>query len=153
VTLALTSDDRVRWSADLVSTGASSGRAIAAGVAGVAIVGTEDVQGDHRPRVWHSTDGVEWHRFAGEVLSGRAPAPMDLVTATTRGYLAMTAAAGDAWLSTDGGSWLDFPAFEGGTGNAVRSVATAGDIVVAAGRSGAGRPAFWRTSLSDLVSP
>lgn len=150
-TVVLTSIDRVHWSSAVVATSGTSGRDIAAGVAGVVVVGLEEVQGDRRPRVWLSTDGESWIRMSGETPFGRAPAPMDHVTATDQGYLAITTATGDAWISTDGEHWRDLPAFEAGTGNAVKAIAAAGDVLVAAGHSSAGRPTFWAASLSDLL--
>jgi hypothetical protein len=151
VTIVLRSDDRLTWSTNLVTTSRGGGRDIAAGVAGIAIVGTEENQGSRLPRVWLSSDGEGWLRVSGETAFGRAPAAMDHVTATAHGYLAMSGRTGDAWISTDGELWRNLSTFVSGPGDEVRVIASAGDVLLAAGRSTAGRPAFWAGRLSRLL--
>ncbi len=114
-------------------------------------MGTEENQGSRLPRVWLSSDGEGWVRVSGETAFGRAPAPMDHVTVTAHGYLAMSGRTGDAWISTDGEHWRNLSTVVPGPGDEVRVIASAGDVLLAAGRSTAGRPAFWAGRLSRLL--
>ena len=151
VILVLTSHDRRRWSSQVVAASADDGSDIASGATGLAIVGMEPVQGSRLPRAWLSADGEMWRSVSGETLAGRAPAPMDHVTATARGYFSMNRSSGDAWLSTDGRTWRNVIAFVPSAGDQVRAIASAGDLLLGAGRTSAGRPVFWVGSRSIEV--
>jgi hypothetical protein len=95
-----------------------------------------------------STDG-EWFEVEPPMLAGRDPASMDFVIATSEGYLAMSASTGDAWHSADGVTWENRPAFHAESGDTIRALAASGDVVIAGGRTASGRPAIWRTVLSE----
>lgn len=149
----LASDDRRTWTATHISATNGGGRDLTAGVGGLALVGViqEAPQEARVPKVWLSGDGVGWLEGPGGVLPGRAPAPMDFVVATDHGYAAMSAATGDAWISTDGEFWRCLPAFNAEQGDTVLALAYANDTLVAGGRSSTGRPTFWSTTLSALL--
>ncbi len=151
-TIALTSHDRVRWTSSVVSALAGGGRDLGSGVGGLALVGVEVAEGRRLPRIWLSSDGVGWLRLRAGMAPGRTPVSMDHVTSTDHGYMALQGSSGDAWISTDGEFWCNLPAFVAGPADAVRAVAAAGDVLLAAGRSTAGRPTFWAGSLSVQLS-
>jgi hypothetical protein len=147
-TVALVSRDRVAWSANVVSTVEHGGRDLTSGVAGLALVGTERVGERLLPRAWLSSDGAAWLQVDADAVPGRTATAMDHVTRTEDGYFAMSSSTGDAWVSTDGALWRNVPVFVAGPTDVVRAIAAAGDVLLAAGRSTAGRPTFWSASLS-----
>jgi hypothetical protein len=148
ITDLLSSTDLVTWRADRVAMTRGGGRAMAIGLAGPVVVGSSLGDAGLAPRAWlRSTDG-EWFELEPPMLDARAPASMDFVVATPVGYVAMSASTGDAWHSPDGVTWQNRPAFHAEAGDTIRALATSGDVVIAGGRTAAGRPALWRTVLS-----
>lgn len=154
-----TSADLTSWTwteiADLA--GSSGGDAIAsagdalsasgAGVDGLAVVGAEERGGQRMPRAWILTTNGAWAKIGVESLAGRTGTGMDLLTWTAAGWAGMNAATGDAWFSDLGLGWLPQPAFEAELGDTALALASTEKIIVAGGRSAAGRPVFWRTSI------
>jgi hypothetical protein len=147
VTVALTSTDRQAWSATVVASDGAGGRGLSAGIDGLVIVGYRLIGDEAVPRGWTSIDGRHWLAFRPNTALGRMPTQMDVVAPTEGGHVAVSG-TGDAWISLDQGLWLNRPAFDAGPADAVRAVAAAGDILVAGGRSTAGRPTFWVGSLA-----
>ena len=127
---------------------------------GILVAGGESVWGEVRARMWFSEDGESW-----ETVDGGPGGPFDAtgqesvreVTAMGAGFVAVGSRNVDseqdglAWYSDDGRSWqqLDAPTLGGPGRQAVTTVATVGDVVVAGGYSvglnGQGRPVVWRS--------
>jgi hypothetical protein len=151
-TVGLVSDDRRRWTTEVISRIDGGGVALAAGVAGLVLVGAEQVGQDTMPRAWLSQSGDGWIPLAPTMAAGRVPDAMAFVSATERGYVALSRSSGDAWLSTNGEFWRDIPVFQPNPGDRVRALASIGDVVLAGGQSGDGIPTFWAGSLEALTS-
>jgi hypothetical protein len=147
VTVALTSPDRQNWSGTVVASDGAWGRGLSAGVDRLAIVGYRRIGERAVPRGWTSIDGRQWLAFRPDTALGRMPTQMEVVAPIEGGHVAMSG-TGDAWISLDAELWLNRAAFDAGPADAVRALAAAGDILIAAGRSTAGRPTFWVGSLS-----
>lgn len=133
---------------------------VAASDSGIVVIGGERAWGEVRPRVWFSTDGREWQTTDDGWDGPFATADDQSITAVTpvgSGFVAVGwqrkdgQQHGAAWHSPDGVAWelLETPAMAGERRQAVLSVATAGDVVVAGGyqadASGQGQPVVWRS--------
>lgn len=145
---------------------------VVTGDGGTLIAGGERVWGEIRPRLWHSPDGAAWTE-----VSGGPEGPFDQsgqesitdIAAFGNGFVAVGwertdgVEHGVAWHSADGVSWekLDTPTMAGDARQAVMSVATVGDTVVAGGYRadgiGQSQPVTWRssdgTNWSDASAP
>lgn len=134
---------------------------VAVGESGIVVIGGEQAWGEARPRVWFSADGQEWETVDGGwegpfVTPGRES--ITSVTAVGTGFVAGGWQKLDGqhdglvWYSPDGVAWepVEAPAMSGEQRQAVLSVATTGDTVVAGGYqaddSGQGQPALWRST-------
>lgn len=147
----LSSADGVEWTRTVLATGSARGLDLVDGVAGLVVVGAVGSGAETEPYVWLSGTGAGWIGLSQGMRADRPGAGMDLVVATDHGYAAMSATTGDAWISTDGEHWLNRPAFAAASGDRVRALACGADTLVAAGRSAAGRPVFWSTSLQVVL--
>jgi hypothetical protein len=152
VTDLLSSTDLVTWTAERVTMAQGGGRAMALGLAGPIVVGSGLTGAGMAPRAWLRSTGGEWFDVEAPMLAGRSPASMDFVIAIPDGYLAMSASTGDVWLSPDGLTWANRPAFHAESGDTIRALATSGGVVVAGGRTAGGRPALWRTVLPGQLA-
>jgi hypothetical protein len=147
-TTAWTSRNLTRWSPTPVPSVEGGGRDLAAGGAGFVLVGTEQVDDRPFPRAWRSSNGDGWLELQTLVPSGRVPRAIHHVVSTDLGYVAMSGTHGDAWISGDGEDWRHLVAFAGDQSTWVGDVVSAGDVLLAGGRSSAGRPTFWSASLA-----
>jgi hypothetical protein len=150
VAVALVSEDGVSWTEHPIGTVGGRFRGVAAGVAGFVLVGGERRWSDEWPVSWLSGAGTAWLPYRHRSNHDRAPAAMDLVTATSHGYLAVNRRRGDAWLSTDGGDFVPFPALEPQAFESIDSIACIGDVLLAGGRE-LGGPMVWTASLDAML--
>ena len=141
--------DREQWAFD-----------IASNKTGTLVAGGENAWGEVRPRLWFSDDGEAWHS-----VDGGAGGPFDAtgdesirdIAAVGDGFVAVGSAGGEgqdgaAWFSPDGTSWtrVDAPSLGGPGRQALESVVSTGDMVVAGGYAtdgyGQGQPVIWRST-------
>ncbi|HXG25783.1 MAG TPA: hypothetical protein VNL94_02895 [Candidatus Binatia bacterium] len=149
ITGVLTSTDLQTWEWAEIAALAGGGRGIAASEDRVVIVGAEEMRGVRSPRAW-LWDGTTWELVAPDVLPGRQPTGAELVLSTEPGFVSLSAFNGDAWLAIPGLGWQGRVVIEATPGDAVRTLVTNGEVIVAGGRSAAGRPTFWTGDLDAL---
>ncbi|HEX8805177.1 MAG TPA: hypothetical protein VF743_13315, partial [Acidimicrobiales bacterium] len=134
---------------------------VAANGSGIVVAGGENVWGEVRPRLWFSADGETWR-----AVDGGPGGPFDAsgqesvreVAAVGDGFVAVgsrnldSEQDGVVWYSADGETWeqLDAPTLGGAGRQALLSVTSVGDVVVAGGYatdlSGQGKPVVWRST-------
>jgi hypothetical protein len=148
--VALVSDDGFAWTEHPIGTITGRPHDLASGVAGFVLVGTEERDGGEHPVSWLSGNGRPWLPYRHRGNHDRVPAGIDLVTATSHGYLAFNRLTGDAWLSTDGGEFVPFPALEPEAVDSIDAIASVGDVLLAGGRE-LGTPMTWTASLDAML--
>jgi hypothetical protein len=121
--------------------GAQGFHDVAAGVAGIVVVGVDSPDGNIDAAAWFSSDGRSWERVQSPSFRGQEQEEMLTVVATATGYVAagfaVTGPEADAavWTSPDGQSWtrVEDPALSEDGTQRIYSLVVTPDGIVAGG--------------------
>lgn len=148
-TVALLSQDGRDWSEHPLGITSGGPRFVASSGGRLVAVGSRE--GDEAgPAAWYSDGGSVWQRAAmPEPLADSSQ--LQVVIATPRGFVAVSADQAVPWFSVDGEEWRETKMFMSDIVRQPYAAAYRGDTLLVVGYEELGRPTAWVGSLSELA--